>query len=900
MAESQKGTTSSVNSKGKDSLLDLDFGKDFLTSWKSMSMTEDPMDLDFESESKGKKKAFNFDKVNMDFNIDDDFGKIPSFNIDMPDLDISSPLKKDAKTKDKSNKELAAGNRKGKADHFAFSFDFDELDGFDFKSSPRKEDIKSKKDEEKENSSNRIGSHSGDHPAKESDGNGPHEDAISRMPTPEALIIETLHTQVDAGASPAIENLPSESIPDENILPNSKEASHVESHEAVTLIEKTITTKEKLSDCLLDKSNFLTPVSEEASIAIETIQDASVHTTSGEKSTLDTSSELQEEISSAATRHTASSEKDNGRSQVLDGEGTESALGESLPKKKGNLMNQNPLEVSTNPLSSMGQTMPSPKGGNMANRLMLEKEREAFVTRSKYFKQPDRSEDLSQNAPNQINFSSLSEKVIGGRHPCVTDESKTVNVTETQSDGKLTDISHSNPGAVVSKEHLKIGTQEHSEDLTLNRLLDKDVSKRKPASGGSFKNVKSLDSLRLTRQVDKSTLQNSAISGNLVPNMSTLQTKSNSTPEGDKSCSSKTTRKMPALSSLKILRTSGANLYSSKLIPQEEKSSKDSNKNRILVGSRHSETAQFVERKKQTPLISSLKRKMIETPKADAVLKPSKRLTESLSNRNSAQISIKIVDKETYNNENLVDGNSASALENSQNSNLDIPGELSMKELEVPFVFENDSNVEKAEAYTKELDDICNMLRKKHDEAKEILVRATVNNNKLLMLNHPLYEEKISFKPVVDFLSFCRHFVGISEVILSDFKKAYSLEWELSLMKSFLRLRMLNLSNVPGLISKCVFHPFQNLYPEDPAISAAKEGCSRMPLEDITILFYSISVPFVLSKPISHTTSIPIVSCTCLARRGICMNNPRQVARTSPDSIILGSTNTVALSPSFR
>lgn len=62
----------------------------------------------------------------MDFNIDDDFGKIPSFNIDMPDLDISSPLKKDAKTKDKSNKELAAGNRKGKADHFAFSFDFDE------------------------------------------------------------------------------------------------------------------------------------------------------------------------------------------------------------------------------------------------------------------------------------------------------------------------------------------------------------------------------------------------------------------------------------------------------------------------------------------------------------------------------------------------------------------------------------------------------------------------------------------------------------------------------------------------------------------------------------------------------------------------------------------------------
>lgn len=39
---------------------------------------------------------------------------------------------------------------------------------------------------------------------------------------------------------------------------------------------------------------------------------------------------------------------------------------------------------------------------------------------------------------------------------------------------------------------------------------------------------------------------------------------------------------------------------------------------------------------------------------------------------------------------------------------------------------------------------ICNMLRKKHEEAKEILVRAIVNNNNLLMLNHPIYKEKIS------------------------------------------------------------------------------------------------------------------------------------------------------------
>lgn len=38
------------------------------------------------------------------------------------------------------------------------------------------------------------------------------------------------------------------------------------------------------------------------------------------------------------------------------------------------------------------------------------------------------------------------------------------------------------------------------------------------------------------------------------------------------------------------------------------------------------------------------------------------------------------------------------------------------------------------------------MLKKKHEEAKEILVRAIVNNNNLLMVNHPVYEEKISFQ----------------------------------------------------------------------------------------------------------------------------------------------------------
>lgn len=43
---------------------DLEIGKDFLSSWKSMSMAEgDVIDFDLTPVSKGNKKSFDFDKA---------------------------------------------------------------------------------------------------------------------------------------------------------------------------------------------------------------------------------------------------------------------------------------------------------------------------------------------------------------------------------------------------------------------------------------------------------------------------------------------------------------------------------------------------------------------------------------------------------------------------------------------------------------------------------------------------------------------------------------------------------------------------------------------------------------------------------------------------------------------
>ncbi|THU69379.1 hypothetical protein C4D60_Mb08t13790 [Musa balbisiana] len=82
--------------------------------------------------------------------------------------------------------------------------------------------------------------------------------------------------------------------------------------------------------------------------------------------------------------------------------------------------------------------------------------------------------------------------------------------------------------------------------------------------------------------------------------------------------------------------------------------------------------------------------------------------------------------------------------ENPESSRNDA-SELENMDIEVPVQIEDHGNVEIAESCSKELDDLCNMLKKKHEEAKELMVRAVVINNELLMLNHPMIEEKISF-----------------------------------------------------------------------------------------------------------------------------------------------------------
>ncbi|OWM77367.1 hypothetical protein CDL15_Pgr016764 [Punica granatum] len=114
--------SSSVQSKSKQGLLDEEIGKEFLSSWKSMSVTEDDgMDFSFETIGKGKKNAFNFDKLimhelsivfdrDMDFNLDGDFSKLSTFKVDMPDIDFSCSPEETAKPKEGNAEESSVRN----------------------------------------------------------------------------------------------------------------------------------------------------------------------------------------------------------------------------------------------------------------------------------------------------------------------------------------------------------------------------------------------------------------------------------------------------------------------------------------------------------------------------------------------------------------------------------------------------------------------------------------------------------------------------------------------------------------------------------------------------------------------------------------------------------------------
>ncbi|XP_030968558.1 uncharacterized protein At4g18490 isoform X3 [Quercus lobata] len=229
--------------------------------------------------------------------------------------------------------------------------------------------------------------------------------------------------------------------------------------------------------------------------------------------------------------------------------------------------------------------------------------------------------------------------------------------------------------------------------------------------------------------------------------MESLRHLKNVSAERNKLCSIKAGKRTPDLSSIKTSRITEANKVLSSSISRREINSLEKSEKKMKVqGNVALKTEHCVDStEKQMSQSPSLKRKTFEASNADSVyLKPLKRLSASPSESSNSKLPLESVLEEQVCIHGIQAESSAKhVFTDHRTSGLERAREVNMMDLEIPLAMENDGNVEKAEAYTKDLDDICNMLRKKHEEAKEKLVRAIVNNNNLLMLNHPIYDEKI-------------------------------------------------------------------------------------------------------------------------------------------------------------
>ncbi|KAI3743687.1 hypothetical protein L1987_56750 [Smallanthus sonchifolius] len=302
MGKSQK-TDPPVKAKEKNLLPDIDIDKDFLGSWKSMSMGDDGMDFDFGPTTKGKQKDFKFGKMDMDFSLDADFGKLASFKMDMSGLDISSPTKKSGKSKESSKEVSSGGVNRAEGESYAFPFDFDEFPDLGFESKKTKIHDNSNKSKDKEGYSNASSSGgSGDFLAKDVDAS--EDDDISlKHPASWGVTNSEVDTQMGniKDCDPRNEGDNLKSLIDESSLQKPANSEEQETHKTIELIQESPSSEKRYSP---------------EPLAQKVVQDSYVCSEDINVSTECTFSDVQEEESRTLARVVSSSTGDEQNDNV--------------------------------------------------------------------------------------------------------------------------------------------------------------------------------------------------------------------------------------------------------------------------------------------------------------------------------------------------------------------------------------------------------------------------------------------------------------------------------------------------------------------------------------------------------------------------------------------------------
>nr|VDD48829.1 unnamed protein product [Brassica oleracea] len=311
---------------------------------------------------------------------------------------------------------------------------------------------------------------------------------------------------------------------------------------------------------------------------------------------------------------------------------------------------------------------------------------------------------------------------------------------------------------------------------------------------------------------------------------------------------------------LQYMNIGGNKVQPISAVQPEVRSSISNNKNTEAPVKKISEIHHLAPRNKTQILHCppSLKRKALDEDPNRSLMPQLKRFSMSpRENRNIEEHAHAVGQGKFSSQASRLDDNTTKQLVKESPRTKPHPQITNMANMEIPIT-EYDENIEKAESYTKELDSICNILKKKHEEAKELLVRAV-----------KLYREMLSEETQVNSsYSFLDLLIGSTPYGQKSRNVDVTLVQALNLIPENDNKENVSSSEMAAVSVK---------RPQDKdktKFRLRRKRYTRQPLQDITNLFVSSS-PFPsssLNLPMPSSPSLSVVP-KCMKRKsGVALN----------------------------
>ncbi|KOM31571.1 hypothetical protein LR48_Vigan01g112600 [Vigna angularis] len=736
-----------------------------------MSMADDDgIDFGFDTVSKGKKKPFDFEKMDLNFNLDGEFDKISSFKLDMSDLDFTCPPKKNTQSKDKKGE--ISGAKGGKQDEFNFSFDFNELDSFNLdssfvqvdstsNSSPRKKVVSKEGSDNEDAKRPKTNNDEGAHASVDSTAVNSHAseeletfkaetmvgslgNLVFKQDGPVSRISSSGNLDMQEIDLPEKANL-TESISEQvNNVPCSQSVGQSDSEQHTISDQHTevISSGIRVSNVSGDKqeTNLRTTYqcTEVFSSGTRKINVSDDRQEINDKATNMKPDTVDLQLEHSSPHHITKSDNNVGEAIAL-GRNAQGVTNDPQPEnrytsyenitkadalKKISCDNDNKENKETTSVCDLALA----RSKSVAENMVLIKDNKLHDMQSSVFSTPEGNRSLKQPSSTvgtkgiSLGNKKNADMVLGS----ITQKRENLRSKDTRFGSKMTGDSITDSSKLMRDAGALLGSKDDL--ISSSNTREGIVCDVTPCSGTLAGNKQSFceevnnskitcleravpnkDVHMLSSQVNLSCLTektaiitNQAVSVNSQPETSGKESSHKSritSVEGNK-LTSKNCKVTPALSSLKTsrilttLNQQGTNsIVSSGQSIQIQGITAPKNDNPIYIGNN------------QKPSTPFLKRKTIEVSEADFTsLRSLKRISQSLSkSRDSKESSEEVIGEVESMPNNLLCNHSTPGLKS--------PSEIKVMEVEIPnsMLMEDNSNVEKAEAYMKELEDVSDL-----------------------------------------------------------------------------------------------------------------------------------------------------------------------------------------------